>query len=502
MTNKKVHHIFTPTKDPLVDAMSPLSDKELEVNPTMQKKIDKLIKFFEESGIDYSKFNPEAIPRLDLDKKRAYPNNDEYMNIPPARDTNKWLNVVKEIYYKEKNGSGRIPAIRQLTAGWSLPETFDFLNWLRFYESGSHMKYKTAQLWYQNDSPGYFLHVKKDQDKNELSEANGKDIDAARDGAESSMSLSEKKNIIEKQRNKIIGRLDSAEKLLRSDLGQIFGGKEFEVLLQAIYDLKRKIQTVNKVSVSTRLYDDMIIRESNILGSKGFTKAAETLYSVAQANNPPPSNTGTLGPIKKVPAVVSPDSPMKPSGAPGGLPSMGPGMAQTPPESAPNDMSPAEPQGISGFLTNLETGNVSTVDKQKSNDNLDIEEMLSVEDDDLMVTEAQALPPPALTPPPVKTPKPKSDVPLEVSESDLEKQVGKNPEAPKAKDFDNMIDAAFSNLTIEDVVSKLEDLAKIFKTREIPRQLAIVDMMLDSLGLASYFPTLSEATNKSLESNN
>ena len=65
-----------------------------------------------------------------------------------------------------------------------------------------------------------------------------------------------------------------------------------------------------------------------------------------------------------------------------------------------------------------------------------------------------------------------------------------------------MIDAAFANLTVDDVVLKLEDLAKIFKTREISRQLSIVDMMLDSLGLASYFPSLSEAQNKSLESTN
>ena len=57
-------------------------------------------------------------------------------------------------------------------------------------------------------------------------------------------------------------------------------------------------------------------------------------------------------------------------------------------------------------------------------------------------------------------------------------------------------------IKVDDVVAKLEDLAKVFKTREIPRQLSIADMMLDSLGLASFFPSLSEATNKALESNN
>jgi hypothetical protein len=70
------------------------------------------------------------------------------------------------------------------------------------------------------------------------------------------------------------------------------------------------------------------------------------------------------------------------------------------------------------------------------------------------------------------------------------------------KDFDSQLDSVLSGVTVEDIVKKIEELSKVFKTREIPRQLAMVDMMLDSLGLASFFPSLSEATNKALESNN
>ena len=92
----------------------------------------------------------------------------------------------------------------------------------------------------------------------------------------------EKRNTIEKQRAKIIGRLDSAEKLLRSPEGQQFAGHELEQLMEAIYTLKKKVQLVNKLSISTRLYEDMIVREANVLGRKGFTKAANMLYSVAQ----------------------------------------------------------------------------------------------------------------------------------------------------------------------------------------------------------------------------
>jgi hypothetical protein len=92
---------------------------------------------------------------------------------------------------------------------------------------------------------------------------------------------------------------------------------------------------------------------------------------------------------------------------------------------------------------------------------------------------------------------------LEVTEDDIA-EPPKDEEAPlpDAKEFDAKVDAVFANITVDDVVAKLEDLSKIYKTREVPRQLGIVDMMLDSLGLASYFPTLAEATNKALESNN
>src|SRR5690606_37813938 len=136
-------------------------------------------------------------------------------------------------------------------------------------------------------------------------------MNGARDAEADELSVSEKKRLIEKQRQKIIGRLDSAEKLLRSPEGQMFAGRELENLMEAIYSLKKKVQLVNKLSMSTRLYEDMIIREANILQRSGFTKAANLLYSVAEdkAITPAPPNGGV---------------PANPSGAPGGLPSKGP----------------------------------------------------------------------------------------------------------------------------------------------------------------------------------
>lgn len=488
-------------------------EEEILRDPGVLNKIENLMKFFKETGIKYDDFDidPEEDPLKGLRRsdtyykskdKKAYPNIDYYMYIPGQHNTDKWLQTVREIYYKEKNGFDRVAAIKQVTNGWNSTETYDFLNWLKYYEGGTHLKYKFAQLWYENGAPGYFLHVKPDVKKEEPS-IDGKDIDMARDAISDEISVSEKKHIIEKQRNKIIGRLDSAEKLLRTHDGQIFAGKELEILLESIYQLKKKIQMINKISISTKLYEDIIVREANILNKKGLIKSADLLFSLSQANNPPPNG---LGKVNEPIVSLNPTSsapPQQGSGSVGGLPSTGPGMAQTPPESAPNETVPVS-KGISDFLENLDTSNIGVKNDEQSNeDTLEVEDTLNINEanTDLFVTEGQDISSPIVSPQTtVPTVKKIHDKPLEVKEnSTLEIE---NNVSTQTRDFDNMIDSAFSNIKISDVVAKLEDLAKIFKTREIPRQLSIVDMMLDSLGLAAYFPSLSEATNKALESNN
>jgi hypothetical protein len=344
------------------------------------------------------------------------------------------------------------------------------------------------------------LHIKKDEPNN-TSSVSGQDVDYARDAISTDLSSAEKKQIIEKQRHKIISRLDSAEKLLRSQDGQLFAGKELESLLESIYQLKKKLQMINKISMSTRTYDDLIIREANILTKRGFHKAGQALYSLSQG---------------QMPAATPPAPPNQGSGSVGGLPSMGPGMPQTPPESADNATPPnldGEPsKGMSKFLENLDTSGISTLEdtQDSEDDKLEVIDELDVSDsnDDIMVSEAQDMAPSSTIPAEsVELPEdvPQATIPQSELSKSIENDIKKELEQPTStthKDFDNMIDAAFSNLGVEDIVYKLEDLAKIFKTREVPRQLAIVDMMLDSLGLASYFPSLSEATNKALESNN
>lgn len=504
-------------------------------NELLQKIAD-LKSFFEINGINYSNFNLE---------KQAYPNIDQYMPVPGQHNIDKWVQTIKDIYVQEKQGQNRGNIIQQITASWKPTETYDFLNWLKFYEEGSHLKYKFA-AWYENGSPGYFLHIGDNTKPSQ--EAVTYDVSSAKDATVSELSSSQKKNIITKQKNKIISRLDSAEKLLRSEEGQLFAGQELESLMETIYSLKKKIQLLNKVSTSVKLYEDMIVREANVLMKKGYSDAAEMLYVLADdkaavpapadaaatppadtaapptadaatpapadAAVPPPADATVPPPADAAITPASPAPPAEGSGSAGGLPASVPAQPNSP-EAPQNENSPIEvlekktPQSNAarGFLAGLiDAGKTQLEDLEDKNSSDDELEVFDQDYNDLF-TKAQAAPPSLNKQAPVTpvTNQVVENEPLEVVDTSEESpaitSVNKEIKNP-VSEFDNKVNDAFSSLRIEDVVLKLEDLAKIFKTREVPRQLAIVDMMLDSLGLASYFPTLSEATNKALESNN
>ena len=135
MTFKNKPSIESPSKKQLQNFIKNYPKDELSPED-LQKKIDKLIEFFgKDDTIDYTKFNQELL----LSNRKAYPNNDSYVHIPGQHNTQKWLNTVKDIYYKEKSGNiNRVNAIRQTTSDWNIMETYDFLNWL---------KLNGAQIW-------------------------------------------------------------------------------------------------------------------------------------------------------------------------------------------------------------------------------------------------------------------------------------------------------------------------------------------------------------------
>lgn len=482
--------------------------------------------------------------------KLSYPNVDDYQPTPGAHNLDKWLQTAKELYTKEHQGTPRNIAFNQLTNSWKPTEALDFSNWLKYYQGNNHMKYKKiaeesvniekfSQTFYEGNSPGYFFQVNRNQDNNDaMPGMNNNNLNnvpqSLQDAQQEASKKEERKLIIEQQRSKIISRLDSVEKLLRSPSGQIFADNELEQLMEAIFSLKKKVQLVNKLSTSTRLYDDLIVRQANILHRNGFEKASNFLHSFAQANNPPTDQSGDPNSIA-MPLPNTPEEPTKPVGQPGGGPrDMAPGMPQgsmSPPSDGNanqpsldslTNQKPADPnlsmpastptspnpmsKGMQEFLKLMDTGGKSAyTDLNEDNDQADDLEVFdqsisasSFFDDNLLVSLAQEAPASNLNSP---SNKPAEEIPLEVNEEDL-KSTPQEMTNDLASEFDKKVDQVFSNITVADIVAKLEDLAKIFKTREVPRQLSIVDMMLDSLGLASFFPELSEATKSSLDSNN
>jgi hypothetical protein len=540
--------IDKPSKKQLEKWMHDWIAHESPETPEEDERARKIIEFFEQYGITFDKFNPKNFSIFD---STAYPNYDQYAYIPGQHDVRKWLMAVKNMQYMQKSGMPYREAIRESTKGWKKMEIYDFLNWLKYYEEGTHMKYKFAQSYYVNDSmPGYFVPIR--QDVSNADDVAPADFEADQQAAQEK---EEKKQIIAQQRKKILSRLDSIRKMLRSEDGRTFAGDELETLLEAIHTLEKKISTLNKLSTSIRLYEDMIVREANVLYSKGFNKAADALYTAAQTpgasgqqlskgpqaeqdapppSAPPPSappaipsgegQTGSSGAVNETPAGVGAPNPQSPSGG-----------AETTPESKGQEIAVEDPQpiGIKQFIDAMNGQEGKTIEEEHAtDDDLEVEDA----DDQLLVTEAQALPPrppeavmedlpltddpapargkPAQLPRDpfiAKAPATKPAVPftmdeepLEVTEDDLETPKEKEADnvIPTTSNFDVKIDKVLASVTLEDIVSELEDLAKVFKVREIPRRLALVDVMLDSKGLASFFPQLSEAQNKSLESNN
>jgi hypothetical protein len=496
---------------------------------------------------------------------KAYHNSDEGIPIRGERNVQRWLETARQLYIREKDGENRSNALTAVTAGWSNNEKFDFNNWLRYYESNNHLKYKTAQTKMYG-YPGYALPIKSDLYEDTYLAS---DINDIRNQVDTELTNKQKKEIIEKHRRKIISRLDATEKLLRSDDGHLFAGKELESLIDTIYNLKKKISLVNKLSTSTKLYQDMIIKEANVLVKNGYSDAGEFLYVLAApaaAAEPAKQESPVL------PTATPPAPPAQGSGSAGGLPASIPARPNAPedpknenspasvagintsspppppatpeltPSSEPAPGAPPSPPGastmptevistpfpseekatgIKSFLSKLDTMGVTVKDKDKKDEQSADDDLFVLDEDlldsDELVVEAQVAPVAPVPAAPTAAPIPAApsappvveneDVILgpEEAEEELEVEepaVSARTDSVSLQTFDNKINNIFSSISVQDIIFKLENLSKIFKVREIPRQLALVDMMLDSLGLASYFPDLSEATNKALESNN
>jgi hypothetical protein len=99
---------------------------------------------------------------------------------------------------------------------------------------------------------------------------------------------------------------------------------------------------------------------------------------------------------------------------------------------------------------------------------------------------------PANTPEPLDTPS--------IPEPSLDKDHVRVPEVSVGGERIEIPD--FSSATHRDALQKLEEINKVISERNVVRALAAVDIILGQLGIASYFPQLSEAQSKLMDAFN
>lgn len=455
--------------------------------------------------------------------KTSYPNFDAGITPKPVYDLNKWVNTMKNIYLQAHYGVSEKDAFSKETNGWGTNEKRDFENWIKYYKTKDYEKYdtknpniKTAQLkqnFYMNDDmPGYFLPNPKNSPPSPIQEF--KPV-SKQDGINlinkpQQLSDDNKRKLIEDQRRKMIGRLHSVEKLLTSPEGHIFSGKEFETLLNAVYELKKQIQTINKTTLANSIYSDLIIRKANLLEKSGCKEGSVVLRKIAQLTpggyggalsqlplgdkidgtgtleNPNPSIDSLTTPP---PIEVSDDDKTKTDN---NSPNTINPDKQAPPIEPTTPDADKDFEGLKGALDNLGTFGLTDVNK--------IEDEVIVDADyypSSIVVESQFAPEKPIKP---QTIKPETKLPNTEPKNKVEEIESKDLGVGDTK-VDELIDNALQNVTIDDVIRKVENILSVYKRRELTRQLSTVDFMLDRLGLSSYFDNISEIVNKSSDAN-
>ncbi len=416
--------------------------------------------------------------------KKAYPQDWHGSTILPVYDVRRWMKAMRDIYAKAAKIGSFNQALQDVTQNWGDMEKIDFKYWLRFYQEGNQNRYKIARHIPSTEG-GYYLPVQSDLVA-ELPMP-PPDINFVPD-TKHQPDINDVRSNIEKQRSKIISRLNAAEKLLSSLDGQFFAGEDQEYMLKLLQDLKRKVQTANKIRVRSSLFEDYIFRTANLLNAQGKQRAAVFFYKIAQQQVPSDPTAALLGdapapaaesvPIDAQPGDIQPGEAQPDFGELGAMPAPpGESVAKANTRAAFKEFNQLLETGIADMPeAGVEPATSSVVDLTSMTGTA------SDDDDGDIVVYAQELPEEPLAAPPEAQP------------------AAPGAEQPPAQ-IDDVIEGALKNITVQDVVRRLELLSGLFKKREIARQLVIIDMMMDRLGIGTFFPSLGEATRSALESN-
>lgn len=411
-----------------------------------------------------------ALNKLDLPiKKIAYPQGQSDLSVQYPHDIQKWMKAMQDIYgYCHNYDVEFSAAFEYLTRNWDIMEKNDFKHWMAFYQENAHNKYKTAQ--YYEAGPGARIPVDHLKAKFPMPDMNN--VNSFPMQEDLGKSIDDKKEEVMKKIKSIISRLNAAERLATDPEVQKVLQKALDIgvskWLEELQRVKRLVQVAPIKSASSPLLEDIIVREANVLESKGFPKAASLMKKLAQEVSPPP--------------VPSADE-------------------LTPPP--PSDVSSEDEELAKGqdAINEFIAGMNNADDSNYAQDEEEVDEFAAI------TVTAQEMPQASPAGAPAPAPMPAQPVPTNPEQAALEVQEDDGTVLPEENTQTNALnsadvfEAALASVKVSDVVAKLEALANIFRTREISRQLAIIDLMMDRLGIASFFPSLAEANSKTLESN-
>ena len=439
-----------------------LEDKlaeRLKVIPEMEKYLREYCGILDKSGVSSENQLEQYLNSGTIDKK-AYPQGIREFTHQ-TYNVSKWTQALQQIY--QLISASQIDyqeAFNKITYGWDEMEKIDFKNWVSYYQQGNQDKYKTAQYY-----PNSF--------KIDPNQALKAQVIPTQEQATPQLSEEEKKKTLVKRVQAIVARLQAAEKLATDpDIREILTRKldiNLEDWLNRLHQVKRMIQAAPLKNVYSTLLQDLIIKEANSLVKKGFPKAAKELIFIAQDPN-------------AVPPPVSPE------------------------QSAPDP--------LEEFMKAM-----NFEDDSKAEDHVVLEDENNIIDpqpddmDNIKVLAQVAAPPVQPTPNQTVPVQPVSEQEVVEEETPISEPIaGEVPDQEVSegdgsaqteihKKTDNLFDAALADVTVDDAVARLEVLANLFRTREIPRQLSIVDLIFDKLNISAFFPSLAEASSKMLDSN-
>lgn len=418
-------------------------------------------------------------------RKHAYPQSEHTLSIESPHNLNKWMKSMQEMYVKAVHMD--LPsAFNQVTSGWDNMEKIDFKNWMSFYQEDAHNKYKTAQLAssvYIENGGSFIPNIDHLKAKLPSREPDMSGFMVSHD-VQNNQDREAQKIWVERKIRSLISRLNAAEKIATDPQVQLALKKslymsvdEWVTLLQK---LKREIQLAPMRVTSASLIEDIVYKHANQAYAAGNKTAASLLIKIAQVGDVAVTPTAPAAPTAPPTASGQLPIPAEPSG-------MSPVENTEPAVPVQNDK-----DAVAEFLNNLNNADILEVNYVEDGESIDDEA-------EIVVTAQAALPPPQPSPnpaqltPSVQSTPSKTDGNLEVSEDEIanRSQTG----------IEDAFDQALSNVKIKDIVTRLEGIASMFKNRQIARQLSIIDLMMDSVGIAPFFPGLGEAMKSALESN-